>query len=62
MRLILSARSRTLLDVEILVFPRPSAPDNGPTLRATGGIHAERAETYGDPATVTSFGFSARRA
>lgn len=60
MRLNLYWRGRDVIDVELHVW-RQRAEDDGdepPTLQASGGGQAERAETFGDPGTVVSFGFS----
>lgn len=61
MRLNLYWRGWDLLDVELhIVRRRPdgNAADEGPSLRATDGGQAERADPFGDPGTVVGFGFS----
>jgi hypothetical protein len=62
MRLNLYWRGRDVIDVELHVWKKReerTLDGNGPTLQATGGGQAERAEPYGDPATQHGFGFSA---
>jgi hypothetical protein len=62
-RLTLYWRGYDLLDVELhLIRRRPDddPPDHdGPALEAGGSLESsDRAEPYGDPATVVRFGFS----
>lgn len=61
MRLILTMRGTTVVDLE-LNWPTKQAPaqTQASTIEASGGGQAERAEPYGDPATISGFGFSAR--
>ncbi len=59
-RLNLYWRGRDVLDVELHVWRKrdDSPADLGaPRLEATSGGQAERAESFGDPDTKTSFGF-----
>lgn len=62
MRLILNIRGTNVIDLE-LNWPgkQDQADDDRPTLEATSGVHMERAEQYGDPATQVGFGFRATR-
>lgn len=59
MRLTLRWRGRDVIDVELHVWRNreDTTDDSGPTLQASGGGQAERADTYGDPATIAGFGF-----
>jgi hypothetical protein len=58
-RLNLYWRGWDLIDVELhLCRRRPDDDDDGPTLRAHGGGQAERADPFGDPGTVVTFGFA----
>jgi hypothetical protein len=53
-------RGRDVLDVELHQWrKREDTPPHGspPKLEATGGGQAERADTFGDPDTIVSFGF-----
>ena len=60
MRLNLYWRGRDVIDIEAHLW-RKRADDQPqpepPTLEATGGGQAERAEHFGDPDTIVSFGF-----
>jgi len=59
-RLSLSWRDRDVVDVEIHAWrkrPDDQPADSAPKLEASGGGQAERAEHYGDPATIAGFGF-----
>ena len=58
MRLTLAIGDTDVLTVE-LHWPwtkQPQQPD-GPKLEASGGGQVERADTFGDPDTIVSFGF-----
>ena len=55
MRLTLTIRDTDVLTLE-LHWPG-KASDDGPALEASGGGQAERAEHFGDPDTIVSFGF-----
>lgn len=61
MRINLYWRGRDVVDVEVHLWKmRDEAVNSGaPTLEASGGGSAERAEHYGDPATQHGFGFKA---
>lgn len=55
MRLVLTIRGTDVIDLEIR-WPSKQQ-DQPPRLEASGGGQAERAEPYGDPATISGFGF-----
>lgn len=64
MRLNLYWRGRDVIDIELHAWRRRDdgqPQDGAPNLEASGGGHAERAATYGDPATIASFGFGPTR-
>ena len=60
MRLNLYWRGRDVIDVEVHMWRRrddDQPQGSAPKLEASGGGQAERADTYGDPATIAGFGF-----
>lgn len=59
MRLILTLRGVPVIDLELRLPTNPEPEPERPTLEATDGGQAERADTYGDPATIAGFGLRA---
>lgn len=60
MRLNLYWRGRDVVDIELHVWKQRADDEQKPKqprLQATGGGMAERAERFGDPDTIVSFGF-----
>jgi hypothetical protein len=57
-RFVLTVHDVDVLDVQLhWPWSTCASTDDAPKLEASGGGQAERAEPYGDPATISGFGF-----
>jgi hypothetical protein len=57
MRFVLTVRGVNMIDLEILLPIHTETTGTPPAIEASGGGQMERAEHYGDPATISGFGF-----